>query len=377
MNKFKYYFILLLASIAIVSCNKDNDDPETVPLRDYKEQYAADNDSIVKYLKTNYIKSVSADFDIVIEKIPAGGSQVSIMDQTTYPLQTREVYNHDVTYKVYYLTLNKGVGLSPLNTDRVNVAYTGSLLNGTVFDSSYSVSRSFELYMYSSQSVIDGWGEIFPQFKTGTANAASPDGTITYKDYGAGVMFLPSGLGYYGNGIDNIPAYSPLVFSFKLFDLQRLDHDGDGVLDIDEDLNRDGYIYDFRDTARYPTPPATMVADDTDKDGIPDYVDTDDDGDGFSTYYEVTKPTNQVGWVDGVFNGVSTYYPWDPVADNPNTPNTDETEPRGIPRRPTGPLKTEGQPESIVNPRSFLPADYTAAGRLRIHLDKSYPYQKQ
>lgn len=376
MNKFKYYFVLLIASITIISCNKDKDEPEQVPLRDYKVQYAADKDSIVKYLKTNYIKEVTANFDITIEKIPAGGTQVSIWEQTTYPLQIRKVYNNDVDYEVYYLILNKGVGQSPLNSDRINASYTGTLLNGTQFDSSYGLGRSFELYMNSSQAVIDGWGEIFPQFKTGTPNAAGPDGTITYKDYGAGVMFLPSGLAYYGGGTDNIPAYSPLVFSFKLFDLQRLDHDGDGVLDLNEDINGDGYVYDLRNTTKFPTPPATMK-DDTDGDGIADFVDTDDDGDGFSTYYEVTKPTNQVGWVDGVFNGLSTYYPWDPVADNPNTPNTDETEPRGIPRRPTGALANPALPESITNPKSYVPADYTAAGRLRIHLDKTYPFPRK
>lgn len=382
MNKFKYYFILLLAGIAIVSCSKDHDDPETVPLRDYKEQYKADNDSIVKYLNTHYIKEVTANFDITIEKIPAGGTQTSIMNQTVYPLQSRDVYNHDVTYKVYYLSLNKGTGEAPMNTDRVFASYTGSLLNGTVFDSSYGVGRSFELYMYAAQSVIDGWGEIFPQFKTGTPSAPGPDGTITYTDFGAGVMFLPSGLGYYGSGQESIPAYSPLVFSFKLFSLQRLDHDFDGVFDYQEDLNGDGYVYDFRDTARYPTPPTTMVADDTDKDGIPDYVDSDDDGDGFSTYYEITKPAGQIGFgvKDGQpYNyGASTYYFWDPVVDNPSTPNADETEPRGIPRRPTGPLKNPADPtESIDNPKSFVDDDYTATGRLRIHLDKSYPYQKK
>ena len=114
MNKFKYYFILLLAGIAIVSCNKsDDDDVVTVPLRDYKEQYKADNDSIVKYLKTNYIESVTADFDIKISKIPVGGTQISIWDQKEYPLQTRNVYSNDVTYEVYFLTLRKGTGSAP------------------------------------------------------------------------------------------------------------------------------------------------------------------------------------------------------------------------------------------------------------------------
>src|SRR5688572_22072465 len=98
MNKFKYYFILLLAGISLVSCNKsdDDDDAVVVPVRDYAEQYKADNDLIVNYLKTNYIERVSDNFDIVIEKIPAGGTQVSIWDQDIYKLDTRDVYSNGI-----------------------------------------------------------------------------------------------------------------------------------------------------------------------------------------------------------------------------------------------------------------------------------------
>jgi len=383
MNKFKYYFILLLAGIAIVSCNKsDDDDVVTVPLRDYKEQYKADNDSIVKYLKTNYIKEVTPNFDIVIEKIPAGGTEVSIWDQKVYPLQTRKVYSNDVTYEVYFLTLRQGTGSSPTNTDRIVASYSGNFLNGKVFDSSYGNAETFNLFAYSPDGgVIEGWSEIFPQFKTGTSTPPGNDGVITYDNYGAGVMFLPSGLGYYAGTVGSDgPAYSCLVFSFKLFDLQRMDNEysisnstggvviiGDGVPDYLEDVNGDGYLYDFRNTTKYPNPPTELI-DDTDKDGIADFVDFDDDGDGFSTRFELTKPTGQIG--NGTLNGepfnygARLYYPWDPTVDNPNTPNTDEYEPWGIPRKPTGANGT------------FVPEDYTASGRLRIHLDKTYPIKK-
>ena len=363
MNKFKYYFVLLLAGLAIVSCNKsDDDEAVVVPLRDYAEQYKADNDSIVKYLNNNYIE-VDANYDVKITKIPAGGTQVSIWSQTDYPLQSRDVYNHGVTYKVYYLTFRKGTGESPVNTDRINASYSGNLINGTVFDSSQGLGRTFDLFVYATQPVIDGWGEIFPLFKTGTSVTAD-NGVITYDNYGAGVMFLPSGLGYYGSAQTDIPAYSPLVFSFKLFALQRLDHDGDGIFDVDEDLNKDGYLYDFRDTARFPTSQPALV-DDTDKDGVADFADIDDDGDGFTTLFEITKPT------DAPVTGVSKYYPFSPVADNPNTPNTDESETYGIPRRFTGPLKNPLLLESATNPKTALPEDYTDSSRLRLHLDKT------
>ncbi|WP_125723419.1 FKBP-type peptidyl-prolyl cis-trans isomerase [Flavobacterium ustbae] len=397
MNKFKYYIVLLLAGIAIVSCNKKDDDDDVVvtPARDYAEQYKADNDSIVKYLKTNYI-TVTENYDVTISKIPDGGSQASIWDQTTYPIQYRDVYSRDITYRVYFLSLRKGVGQSPCNFDTVNVSYTGTLLNGSQFDSSYGLAREFNLDIYAS-TIIDGWGEIMPQFKTGTRNATGADGTISYSDYGAGVMFLPSGLGYYANSQANIPAYSPLVFSFKLFDLKRNDSEynvtsaglvpvGDGVPSYLEDLNGDGYLYDQRDTGRYPNLPKELI-DDSDGDGIPDFLDFDDDGDGYTTRFELTKPTDQVGWgkLDGkdFYYGTRLYYPWDPMSDDPATPNEDETEPRGIPRRPTGDLTypdndpKNPNPESITNPRKFVPEDYTTPGRLRIHLDKTYPYQKK
>ncbi|RZJ54046.1 MAG: hypothetical protein EOO44_06460 [Flavobacterium sp.] len=351
MNKFKYYFILLLAGIAVVSCNKDDDnDVEVVPLRDYKVQYKADNDSIVKYLKTNYIEVDKTTFDVKITKIKAGGTQLSIWDQKEYELKIRKVYSNDVNYEVYYLVLREGTGASPCNYDKISASYTGNVLTTSeYFDTSYGVARTFSLEPYLNTSVIEGWSEIFPQFKTGTSTTAE-NGVITYDNYGAGVMFLPSGLGYYANTQDKIPAYSPLVFSFKLFSLQRLDHDFDGVFDFEEDLNHDGYLYDFRNTAKYPNPPKDLVSiDDTDKDGVADFIDVDDDGDGYTTFFEITKPTGAPK------TGLSTYYPYNPVLDNPNTPNVDETETYGIPE-----FAATGEP------------DYTSPGRKRIHVDKAH-----
>lgn len=384
MNKFKYYFVLVLAGIAMISCSKkDDDDAVVVPLRDYAEQYKADNDSIEKYLKTNYIESVTADLDIKISKIPAGGTQTSIWNQTTYTLASRNVYSDAITYKVYYLVLRQGSGASPTNTDKIFASYTGTLLNGTQFDSSYGTAGTYNLFPYATDStVIQGWSEIFPMFKTGTPSAPASDGVITYTDYGAGVMFLPSGLGYYASTQGSIPAYSPIVFSFKLFNLQRADNEytissttgqrvfvGDGIPDYLEDINHDGFLYDFRDVTKYPSPPANLI-DDTDGDGIADFIDFDDDGDGYSTLFEVTKPT------DAPFSGLSKYYPYNPVLDNPNTPNYDESEIWGVPRRPTGALTDPTKPESVTNPKKYVPEDYTDPTRLRIYLDKTYPLQK-
>ncbi|MET3027531.1 FKBP-type peptidylprolyl isomerase [Flavobacterium sp. UW10123] len=404
MNKFKYYFVLLLAGLAIVSCNKkDDDDPVIVPLRDYQEQFNTDNADIEEYLKT-YSITISPNMDVTFTKITDPAAQPSIMsylNSATFPkLLLREIkYVHGITYKMYYLVLREGVGTAPMNTDGVVTAYKGEYMkriDATAKDPSYVTTTLFEQVVYPRVSLdlfttIMGWSEAFPQFKTGTTTYGD-DGTANYQDFGAGVLFIPSGLAYYAGGSGSIPAYSPLVFTIKLYDIRRMDHENngyssvgelilnpDGVFDYQEDLDGDGYVRDYRNTTLYPNPPAKNP-DDSDGDGIPDFLDQDDDGDGYTTRFEITKPSDQVGWgtLDGnaFYFGIRNYYPWDPMTDDATTPNVDETEPRGIPSRPSGGLTDPTKPESITNPAKFVPEDYTKPGRLRIHLDKTYPYQK-
>jgi FKBP-type peptidyl-prolyl cis-trans isomerase len=289
MNKIKFYFILSMLSLALFSCSK-NKEEEVTPPREYSEQYATDIKDIEEYLKTYYIEEVTSDFSIKISKIPTGGTQKSIWEQTTYPLQFREVNLHGIKYKLYYLVLNEGVGESPCNIDAILPAYKGDYLqqvtaNGvttltaTEFESSTNPQQFFQL-----TAVIRGWSEIFPLFKKGIYTS-NPDGTVSYQDFGAGVVFIPSGLAYYNSGSGTIPSYAPLVFNIKLYEVQRNDQDDDGIPSYLEDLDGDGYMYSFTNTTLYPTKPATNP-DDTDGDGVPDCFDVDDDGDNYTTKLE-------------------------------------------------------------------------------------------
>jgi len=391
MNKFKYYFILLLAGVATVSCNKsDDNDTPVEPLRDYQEQFNTDNANIEEYLTTNYITVTESagnpeDQDVVIDSITDPTTQPSIMsylNSATFPkLLSKNVDMHGIAYKMYYLVLREGTGASPGNTDDVLASYKGDYITRVAKTDkapTYLKTTFFEEVKFP-QSTVDlynavvGWSETFPEFKIGTSSIDA-SGSVKYENFGSAVLFIPSGLGYY-TGNASIPAYCPLVFSVKFYNFKRLDHDFDGVFDYKEDKNGDGYVRDFRNTTLYPNKPANP--DDTDLDGIPDFLDSDDDGDGFTTFFEISKPAGQIGIVGGVNLGLSTYYPWDVVVDNPATPNTDETEPRGIPRRPTGDLTDPTKEESATNPKKYLETDYTDNPRLRIHLDKTYPIKKQ
>lgn len=286
MNKFRYYFILIITTLSLFSCSKDDNAIEEVPLRDYAEQYAKDNDSIEKYLNNYYIEEITnapgqpEDQDIKMTKIPVGGTQSSIMsllNSPTFPkLLVRNVDLDDITYKLYYLVLREGVGEKPTNVDGVFADYKGTLLNGTVFDQSKNPQGLYNLDGVTQSPgipVIRGWSEVFPEFRTGNYDESElGDGTLVYKDFGAGVMFLPSRLAYYSSASGAIPSYTPIMFSFKLYELRRYDHDNDGIFSYLEDINGDGNVYN----------------DDTDVDGKPDFGDEDDDGDGFLTRREIT-----------------------------------------------------------------------------------------
>ena len=352
MNKFKFYFIVLITTFSLFSCSNNDTLSPITPPHDYKVQFDADNADIETYLKSNYITvtnhpGFTDDQDVTISKITAG--ETSIWDQTTYQLKSRPVNLHGIAYTIYYLVLREGIGESPTNSDAVWASYSGSYLQSTTAETVTSVTATlFEESKIPNQyfsllGTIKGWGEIFPQFKTGSYTSNN-DGTVTYSDFGAGVLFIPSGLAYFQNGSGSIPSYAPLVFSFKLYEIQRLDSDGDGILNYLEDLNGDGYIYDYRNSVNYPTKPATNP-DDTDKDGIPDFVDNDDDGDNYTTKLESKRPDLTVNNL-AVSNG---YYPFTGASvDDPLTPNIDERQ--GVPS---------------------CSSDFTDSGRVRKYLDKT------
>jgi hypothetical protein len=341
MNNFFKFILLFILGISVVSCSKSDND--TVALRDYTDQAAKDLTNIEAFMH-NHSMTVSANQDVTFTLIPTGGTAVSIWDQTTYPILTRMVTvkqnDVDVNYKIYYIKLTEGIGKSPCNVDRVLTAYKGEYIYDSVDETTSIhtiISNEFETVnnpetYFTLTGVIRGWSEIFPQFKTGTYTS-NGDGTVSYSDFGAGVMFIPSGLAYFGGVQSGIPAYSPLVFNFKLYELQRTDNDADGIYSFQEDVNNDGYMLVL--------PTGVINPDDTDGDEIPNFLDVDDDGDFFTTKSETSyvHPSDLMQ--------VERYYPFQGAAtDDPTTPYVDET--KGVPD---------------------CSGDYTTLARIRKYLD--------
>lgn len=270
-------FILLISTF--IACDKSDNSTAELP-RPFNEVYKEDIAEIEEFLNTHYV-TYDADYNTVFAEIQDGGAETTIMQMLGNELTFKEVNTHGITYKVYYLKLREGVGESPTRIDSAYVAYEGFTFNkvqdatGDIITQQTVFDKKVTPVWFELEDVIRGWGEIIPQFKTGTSSIDSNTGEVTFSDFGAGVMFLPSGLAYYNGTTGSIAPYTPLVFEFKLHSLRYKDHDRDNILSKDE------YGTDFNSKAL-----------DTDGDGYPDFLDPDDDGDGILTKNELTYDTN-------------------------------------------------------------------------------------
>lgn len=97
-----------------------------------------------------------------------------------------------------YQVLTEGTGRSPKATDKVRCHYEGTLIDGTVFDSSYKRNEPAD---FPLNGVIPGWTEGVQLMKEGAK----------YR------FFIPYLLGYGERGAgSSIPPYSTLIFDVEL-----------------------------------------------------------------------------------------------------------------------------------------------------------------
>lgn len=287
MNRILKAFSLIAFIAVFASCKKD-DDNSVAPPRDYTIQNAADMDSITKFLKTHYTVLDETTYEATFPEITDG--QTSIWDDQVHELQSTIVRRNGIDYTIYYLNFRQGVEDAPSGVDNITVNYRGTLLDGTQFDYRPVVGEGLSL-----NKAIAGWQDIMPLFQAGTYIAGGNGSPASFADFGAGAMFLPSGLAYYSGSASNLmPAYSCLVFSFQLFDVEYTDLDGDKILNKDEfewtrkkDPVTGEYLTDGE--GEYIWEKIAVVFSDTDGDGIPNYADVDDDGDGRLTKDEVRQ----------------------------------------------------------------------------------------
>lgn len=280
----------MIAVMSLVSCGSDDDGGVKVELRDRAEVAAENEQQILTFLETHFYKMEdnlnNPNYQNMVFGVIAGenSGETPIIDSPF--LKSKTVLDRDIEYTLYYLQIRKGAEseYQPTFADKVIVTYRGELLDGEPFDQSINPT-SFDLPDIGEGGFITGFVEGVNEFKGASGFVANNDGTVSYNDdFGIGAVFIPSGLGYFADPPFNSPIgqYEALIFSFQLYKGIQIDHDDDGIPSYMEDLNNDFYL------------PST----DSDGDRVPNFADTDDDGDGVLTKDEIeVNDTNEDGWI--------------------------------------------------------------------------------
>ena len=102
-----------------------------------------------------------------------------------------------------YVVLVEGTGAIPKLTDKVKTHYHGTLIDGTVFDS--SVDRG-EAVSFPVNGVIAGWTEALQLMKVGSKWRLFVPYDLAYGERGAGQQIGP---------------YSALIFEVELLDIEE------------------------------------------------------------------------------------------------------------------------------------------------------------
>ena len=174
----------------------------------FKERYNEDsahflmNDSVIFQTLTDLSQARQAEKNkkdsLAAEANKAAGEAFLAKNKTAEGVVTTE---SGLQYKV----ITEGTGATPADGDIVKVHYTGTLLDGTKFDSSVDRGEPLE---FPIGAVIPGWTEMLKLMKVG--------GKVT--------AWIPSDLAYGPRGRGpQIPGNSLLVFEMELIDTHAAD----------------------------------------------------------------------------------------------------------------------------------------------------------
>jgi FKBP-type peptidyl-prolyl cis-trans isomerase FklB len=101
-----------------------------------------------------------------------------------------------------YKILREGTGKSPTAEDKVKTHYSGKLIDGAEFDSSYKRNEPAE---FAVKGVIKGWTEALQLMKEGAKWE----------------LYIPPELAYGERGNRNIPGNSTLIFEVELLEIVK------------------------------------------------------------------------------------------------------------------------------------------------------------
>lgn len=225
MKNLRNAAIILMAAMALQACNKSSSS-----YRSEKMNSRADSASYMLGLSVGYSLKAQKVPNINAALIAKGIDEVTMNDSASISMNEVNMfldkYFRDLHQQIgkknleegeaflkanknkpgvietasglQYKVIQEGTGKSPKLNDIVKCNYTGKLLDGTIFDSSYNRGQPAE---FSLNGVIPGWKE----------------GLQLMKEGGKYELYVPSNLAYGARGAgQKIGPNSTLIFDIEL-----------------------------------------------------------------------------------------------------------------------------------------------------------------
>jgi len=140
------------------------------------------------YSMSGCTKGSDSEINAAIQQASADDAAIK-----AYLIAHPEITNVKDTLGCYYQVITTGAGSYPTASTVIKASYTGTLLNGTVFDSSTNFSATLGGLIY-------GWQIVLPHVRIGSKI----------------IMLIPSMYGYGTSATGKIPANSVLRFDVDL-----------------------------------------------------------------------------------------------------------------------------------------------------------------
>jgi peptidylprolyl isomerase len=156
------------------------------------------------YIRDQKPLGQSSHIETWVKRADAGKIRWQAVSWVSMPIKASVLGAKAVTTQsgLKYEDIVTGTGPSPQSGQEVTVHYTGTLEDGTKFDS--SLDRGPFKFQIGVGRVIKGWDE----------------GVMTMKVGGKRKLVIPPQLGYGARGIGPIPPNSTLVFEVELLDVK-------------------------------------------------------------------------------------------------------------------------------------------------------------
>jgi peptidylprolyl isomerase len=183
----KVTFIISL-SILILSCNNSSKSSET--------NQEPQQDSILSLEPTGNSSLDTMNQDSVLEVEIANNEEV--IENTVVKSKNGDTITTKSGLR-YIITKKNPKGVKPQKGNQIQAHYTGSLVNGKIFDSSRKRGQPLPFTIGAGQ-VIAGWDEGFSYLREGEQ----------------AILIIPPSIGYGARDMGDIPPNSTLIFDVEL-----------------------------------------------------------------------------------------------------------------------------------------------------------------